>query len=124
EIIHSRENTEIFRELAINRFRVTRKKILARPAAIRKDKICRILLLGRAFGFFRELGEEIGAAAPEFRAGGSIAFEVASDSRIRLGPCCRDRGRESCSTKTLRCIPPHESMRRVERRSLHHALRA
>jgi len=90
---------------------VASKKILARTAAIRKNKIRGVLLVNRPLRFLWELCEEIGASTPEFRRGRGIAFKVAGESRPRLDPCCRGFGRQSASMKTLGCISSNELAR-------------
>src|SRR4029077_14121960 len=104
------EDTKIFSKFAIDRFGVAAEEILAQTATIGKDKFCRVLLIDRPFRFLREPGEQIGAAAPEFRTGRGIAFEVAGHPRFCLDPR-RRLGRQSASTKTFRSISSNEFAR-------------
>src|SRR6185295_15962817 len=110
EIVHPRENAKIFRKLAIDSFGVAAEEILARTAAIGKDEFCRVLLIGRPCRFLRESGEQIGAAAPEFRTGHGITFEVAGHPRLCLDPR-RRLGGQSASTKTFGGIPSNDFAR-------------
>src|SRR6185437_1693705 len=86
QVLDAPKSPEIAGQSAIDRLGVPLQKRFARLPAIGQDAFRRQFLRRRARRLPRQLGQQVGAGAPEFRAGGGIALEVSDETGLRLQP--------------------------------------